>query len=51
MAYYTSISNPFLKLDTASDAASDSSRYLLRVAGGAKWKNFRRRVDEIANAV
>jgi trafficking protein particle complex subunit 2 len=49
MAYYASISNPFLKMDAASDAVSEHSP-TLRV-GGAKWKGFRRRVDEIANLV
>ncbi|KZP32928.1 Sedlin [Athelia psychrophila] len=42
MAFYTSISNPFLKLD-ANDPAL--------LVGGAKWKGFRRRVDEIARVV
>lgn len=46
MAYYSAISNPFLRLDD-----SEPSRNLLHVVGGAKWKNFRRRVDEIANSV
>lgn len=51
MAYYSAISNPFLKLDASSDSSNDSSRYLLQVVGGAKWKNFRRSVDEISRVV
>ncbi|GLB33779.1 putative trafficking protein particle complex [Lyophyllum shimeji] len=46
MAYYSAISNPFLKLDASADAAHDRSPYLL--VGSPKWKNFRMRVDEIS---
>jgi hypothetical protein len=46
MAFYSAISNPFLKLD---DTTSDHSPFLL--VGGAKWKGFRQRVDEINRAV
>ena len=49
MAYYASISNPFLRLDTA-DGANDASTPFLSV-GRTKWKGFRRRVDEIVKAV
>ncbi|KAF8655305.1 hypothetical protein AX16_003202 [Volvariella volvacea WC 439] len=49
MAYYASISNPFLKLNPTVDGYSDHSPYLL--VGSAKWKSFRRRVDEIVKAV
>lgn len=49
MAYYHSVGNPFLKLNTALDVANDHSSLML--AGGAKWKGFRRRVDEIGRAV
>jgi hypothetical protein len=48
MAFYSSISNPFLKLD-APNAANDQYPFLL--VGGAKWKSFRRRVDEISRVV
>lgn len=46
MAYFTAISNPFLKLESATESTSDTSPYLL--VGSAKWKSFRRRVDEVA---
>jgi hypothetical protein len=49
MAYYSAISNPFLQLDTLSDAANDHSPYLL--VGATKWKRFRQSVDEISRAV
>jgi len=49
MAFYSSISNPFLKLDAPTDATNDQYPFLL--VGGAKWKNFRRRVDEISRVV
>jgi len=49
MAYYSAISNPFLKLDTSTDATSDISPYLL--VGSANWKGFRRRIDEISRIV
>ncbi|KAG5637777.1 hypothetical protein H0H81_003278 [Sphagnurus paluster] len=45
MAYYSSISNPFLKLNSSTDTTHDHSPYLL--VGNPKWKNFRGRVDEI----
>ncbi|KAG5646621.1 hypothetical protein DXG03_002925 [Asterophora parasitica] len=45
MAYYSAISNPFLKLNPPTDAAHDQS-YLL--VGSPRWKNFRLRVDEIS---
>jgi len=48
MAFYSSISNPFLKLD-APNAANDQYPFL--VVGGAKWKSFRQRVDEISRVV
>ncbi|THV08586.1 trafficking protein particle complex 2 [Dendrothele bispora CBS 962.96] len=46
MAYYSSISNPFL---THNDDSVDGSRTL--TVGSTKWKNFRRRIDEIARVV
>jgi len=48
MAFYSSISNPFLKLD-APNAANDQYPFIL--VGGVKWKSFRRRVDEISRVV
>jgi len=48
MAFYSSISNPFLKLD-APNAANDQYPFLH--VGGAKWKSFGRRVDEISRMV
>jgi hypothetical protein len=48
MAFYSSISNPFLKLDTPN-ATNDQYPFLL--VGSAKWKSFRRRVDEISRVV
>ncbi|TFK75937.1 Sedlin [Pluteus cervinus] len=49
MAYYASISNPFLKLNPTGEGSSDHSPYLL--VGSPKWKSFRRRVDEIGRVV
>ncbi|KAH9483053.1 Trafficking protein particle complex subunit 2-like protein [Psilocybe cubensis] len=46
MAYYSSISNPFLKLHYSMDGSTEQSPLL--VVGSHKWKNFRRRVDEIS---
>ncbi|KAF9009096.1 Sedlin [Cyathus striatus] len=49
MAYYTSISNPFLKLNNLTGGGSpDASPFLF--VGSSKWKNFRHRVDEISRA-
>jgi hypothetical protein len=49
MAYYSAVSNPFLKFDTPMEASNDHSRHLL--VGSPKWKNFRLRVDEISRVV
>ncbi|KAJ3722989.1 Sedlin [Lentinula raphanica] len=49
MAYYSAISNPFLVPPDTSGAVHDSARPVL--AGSPKWKQFRRRVDEIARIV
>ncbi|KAJ7179135.1 Sedlin, N-terminal conserved region-domain-containing protein [Mycena filopes] len=49
MAYYSALSNPFLKLDAPTDATNDHSPYLL--VGRSNWKNFRRRLDEISRVV
>ena len=48
LAYYRSAANPFLKLNLAPDAAGDHGALLL--AGGTRWKAFRRRVDDVARA-
>jgi hypothetical protein len=45
-AYYRSVANPFVKLRASSD---DSTAIAL--AGGSQWKNFGRRVDEVAQAI
>ncbi|KAF7288241.1 hypothetical protein HMN09_01414300 [Mycena chlorophos] len=47
--YYSAISNPFLKLDASPEATNDPSPYLL--VGSSKWKNFRRRIDDICSVV
>jgi hypothetical protein len=49
MAYYSSISNPFLKLNESVD--SNSVHSLPLVVGSAKWKNFTRRIDDISVVV
>ncbi|KAF9534897.1 trafficking protein particle complex 2 [Crepidotus variabilis] len=49
MAYYSSVSNPFLKLETVGDSSSDQATIL--AVGSPKWKLFRRRVDDINWAV
>jgi len=49
MAFYSAISNPFLKLDASSENTGDHSPFLL--VGGTKWKGFRQRVDEISRVV
>ncbi|KAG6873309.1 hypothetical protein C0995_000462 [Termitomyces sp. Mi166 len=49
MAYYSAISNPFLKLNAPTDGTQDHSPYLL--VGSPKWKTFRARVDEISRVV
>ncbi|KAF8974322.1 hypothetical protein BDZ97DRAFT_1772969, partial [Flammula alnicola] len=46
MAYYSSISNPFLKLNQSGDSSTEQSPLL--AVGSPKWKNFKRRVDEIS---
>jgi hypothetical protein len=48
MAYYSSLSNPFLILGGTADSAADQSVLLV---GNTKWKGFRRRVDEISRIV
>ncbi|KAK2466186.1 hypothetical protein APHAL10511_001828 [Amanita phalloides] len=49
MAYYSAISNPFLKLDVPPDASHAHAPYLQ--VGSSKWKAFRQRVDEISRVV
>ncbi|EIM87790.1 Sedlin [Stereum hirsutum FP-91666 SS1] len=49
LAYYQSVSNPFLKLHSSLDAPNDHATLLH--AGSSKWKSFRRRVDDVARAV
>ncbi|KAJ7228684.1 Sedlin, N-terminal conserved region-domain-containing protein, partial [Mycena pura] len=49
MAYYSAISNPFLKLEASADVSNDHSPYLL--VGHASRINFRRRIDEICRVV
>ncbi|KAF7332144.1 hypothetical protein MKEN_00095400 [Mycena kentingensis (nom. inval.)] len=46
MSYYSAISNPFLKLDASPDATNEHA-----IVGNPKWKNFRRRIDEICSVV
>ena len=45
MAYYSSVSNPFLKLTTHADATREQATIL--GVGSPKWKAFRRRVDDV----
>jgi len=49
MAYYSSISNPFLKLDSFGDGSNEQSSII--TVGSHKWKSFRRRVDEISHSI
>lgn len=49
MAYFNAVSNPFLRLESNTESSNDTSPYLL--VGSAKWKSFRRRVDEVARVV
>ncbi|TFY76126.1 hypothetical protein EWM64_g7888 [Hericium alpestre] len=48
LAYYRSVSNPFLKLEVPLDTANDHAALL--AAGSRKWKGFCRRVDDVARA-
>ncbi|KAF9782742.1 trafficking protein particle complex 2 [Thelephora terrestris] len=45
-AYRSAVANPFLRLHAPADAVSDHANSLQ--VGGAKWKNFRRAIDDIA---
>lgn len=49
LAYYSSISNPFLKLNESGDSHSEHSSLL--AVGSAKWKNFGQRIDDISSVV
>jgi len=49
MAYYSSVSNPFLRLETSGEGSSEQQPLL--AVGSPKWKSFKRRVDEISWAV
>lgn len=46
MAYYSSIANPFLKLNNSGEGSSEQASLL--AVGNPKWKKFKRRVDEIS---
>jgi len=48
MAYYSSISNPFLKLNESGDTSEHSS---LLAVGSAEWKNFAQGIDDISLVV
>ncbi|KZT12598.1 trafficking protein particle complex 2 [Laetiporus sulphureus 93-53] len=48
-AYRLSVANPFLKLNTPLEGVNDHATML--TAGGAKWKAFRRRVDDVARSL
>jgi hypothetical protein len=49
MAYYSAVSNPFLRLGSPAEGVSDPSQLLL--TSRAKWRGFRERVDEISRAI
>jgi hypothetical protein len=49
MAYYSAVSNPFLRLEAPPDATADPSQLLL--ASRTRWRGFEERVDEISRAV
>ena len=49
MAYYSSVSNPFLKLDGSRVNGGEQSSLL--GVGNSKWKNFTHRIDEISRIV
>lgn len=48
-AYRLSLANPFLKANTPLEGVNDHTAMLN--AGSAKWKGFRRRVDEVGRAL
>jgi trafficking protein particle complex subunit 2 len=49
MAYYFSVSNPFLKLEGSKENGGEQSSLL--GVGSSKWNNFMRRIDEISRVV
>jgi len=49
MAYYSSVSNPFLKLEGSKENGGEQASLL--GVGNSKWKNFTRRIDEISRVV
>lgn len=49
IAYYSSVSNPFLKLEGSRENGGEQSSLL--GVGSSKWKNFTRRIDEISRLV
>jgi len=49
MAYYSSVSNPFLKLEGSRESGGEQASLL--GVGNSKWKNFTRRIDEISRLV
>ena len=49
MAYYSSVSNPFLKLESSKENGGEQSSLL--GVGNSKWKKFMRRIDEISRVV
>ncbi|KAH7887769.1 Sedlin [Phlebopus sp. FC_14] len=49
MAFYRAVSNPFLKLDVDAETTNDQFPY--STVGSAKWKIFRRKLDEISRCL
>jgi len=49
MAYYSSVSNPFLRLESSRENGGEQSALL--GVGSSKWKIFMRRIDEISRLV
>ncbi|KAI0774125.1 trafficking protein particle complex 2 [Fomes fomentarius] len=48
-AYRQAVANPFLRLNAPIDGYNDHATILL--AGSARWRTFRKRVDDIGKAV
>ncbi|RPD67331.1 trafficking protein particle complex 2 [Lentinus tigrinus ALCF2SS1-7] len=48
-AYRQAVANPFLRLNASIDGYNDHATILQ--AGSAKWRTFRKRVDDIGKAV
>jgi hypothetical protein len=49
MAYFQSLSNPFLRLNAPPDATTDHASLL--VQSNKRWKGFQRRVDDVGRAI